>query len=765
MIDVSKPDFENTPASTRRPEFSYSLADPLARPQVTIVTPFYDEGPVFHETARSVFRQSFQQWEWIIVNDAATDAAALEVLAEYRTRDRRIHVVDQAANQGPSAARNLAFRMTRTQWVVHLDSDNLLEPTALEKWLWYLETHPECSFVKGFSVGFGAETYLWTSGFHEGAAFLTSNRVDMTSMIRLDVHRAVGGFDESIREGLEDWEFWLRCASRGFWGGTVPEYLDWYRRRGSHADRWKTWDGGTREQEFGRELRKRFSSLSVQGFPSVRPAPHIPFATVSDELPCANVLARTTKRLLLILPWLVMGGADKFNLDLVQELARRGWETTIATTLATDHSWHAEFQRHTPDIFLLHNFLPLTDFPRFLRYLIQSRQVDVVMVSQSEFGYQLLPYLRAHFPQVTFLDFCHIEEDWKNGGHPRLAVEYQELLDLNLVCSEHLRRWMIGRGAGGDRIQVCHLGVDTEMWRPDAVVRRRVRNELGVSQDVPIILYAGRICEQKQPRVFANAMLQLHRMGVSLLALVAGDGPDLAWLRRFVEEHRLDSAVRLLGGVPSRRVSELMATSDIFFLPSAREGIALSIYEAMATGVPVVGADVGGQRELVTPECGILIERADEEQEAATYARTLAGLVADAERRKSMGIAGRARVSAGFRLQDVGQRMAWHFDSAVRLHEAEPRPVPGLGLGRATATQAVEFTRTAVEFDWLWNTWHRGQPSSASGDSVPWRHRVYAACRVLYGPLYRRGRERGGAWYFPIADRVKAALLRSHDSG
>ena len=110
-------------------------------------------------------------------------------------------------------------------------------------------------------VGFGAETYLWTSGFHEGPAFLSANRVDMTSLIRRDVHRAVGGFDESIRGGLEDWEFWLRCADAGFWGGTLPEYLDWYRRRPSHGDRWENWDGGERERRFARDLRSRFPRL------------------------------------------------------------------------------------------------------------------------------------------------------------------------------------------------------------------------------------------------------------------------------------------------------------------------------------------------------------------------------------------------------------------------------------------------------------------------------------------------------------------------
>jgi glycosyltransferase involved in cell wall biosynthesis len=461
----------------------------------------------------------------------------------------------------------------------------------------------------------------------------------------------------------------------------------------------------------------------------------------------------------MILPWLEMGGSDKFNLDLVEQLLKRGWEVTIATTLEGADAWQSEFERHTPDIFLLHRFLPLLDFPRFLRYLARSRQVDLVFVSHSELGYQLLPYLRAHLPDVPFVDFCHIEEHWKNGGYPRLAVEFQELFDVNVVSSEHLKRWMVARGAEADRIQVCYTGIDTDLWRPDAATRTAIRRELEAADTMPIILYVGRICDQKQPRVFAETMQRLYQSQIPFVALVAGDGPDLGWLRRFVHKKGLRTRVQLLGAQSSQRISQLMKAADIFFLPSAREGIALSIYEAMASGLPVVGANVGGQRELVTPDCGTLIERSDERSEAEEYARILAELAVDPARRKSLGDAGRARVSHRFRIEHMGERMVELFARASTLHDTQPRPVPGLGSGRAAAAQTIEFARTGREFEQLWHAWHSGS-ARVLATGPTWRERVYTACRVLYGPLHRRGVERGGAWYFPLASRIKSALLR-----
>ena len=87
MIDPQHPDFENTPASVQRPRTWYAPEDAGALPQLSIVTPFHSGAARFHETARCVFAQSLQQWEWILVDDAAPGAdAILVLLAEPETQ-------------------------------------------------------------------------------------------------------------------------------------------------------------------------------------------------------------------------------------------------------------------------------------------------------------------------------------------------------------------------------------------------------------------------------------------------------------------------------------------------------------------------------------------------------------------------------------------------------------------------------------------------------------------------------------------------------
>jgi hypothetical protein len=179
-------------------------------------------------------------------------------------------------------------------------------------------------------------------------------------------------------------------------------------------------------------------------------------------------------------------------------------------------------------------------------------------------------------------------------------------------------------------------------------------------------------------------------------------------LTAYCEQHRLlDSGhVVLAGGIATDAMPGYMAASDIFFLPSKWEGIALSIYEAMSCGLAVLGADVGGQRELVTHDTGILMPGPDEcqspEIEAQGYAYALARLLLNRDLRESMGRAGRARIQRHFELDHMRSRMLELFDRALELKERDPRETVAKDIARELATTAVEFARVDAMNEELW---------------------------------------------------------------
>lgn len=731
MIDPRRPNFASHPVWHDRPRFGYRReADGVNAngwvPAATVVTPYYNVGPIFHETARNVLGQSLQNFEWIIVNDASTKH--LGELEPYRAMakvDPRVRVIDHAHNHGLSAARNTGFRAARSGFVFMIDGDDLIEPTAVEKCLLTLLCNPEFAFSHGWSVGFGGQTYLWEKGFHNTSAFLDENLTTATGMVRTSVHRAVGGFDETIRAGMEDWEFWLRCAEHGHWGTIIPEYLDWYRRRPRQHSDWGNLASSTAREKFLAEMRRRFPKIYSGGFPTPSRRWHMPFDDVPESIDVTNPLSKAKPRLMMIVPWLRMGGADRFNLDLARYVTGAGWEVTIATTLS-GHHWLSDFAQVTPDVFMLGHYAQPTWYPALLRYLIESRTPDVVMVSNSELGYMLLPYLRSHCPAPAYVDFNHMEEPhWHNGGHPRAGVGYQSQLDLNVVVSHHLKRWMVERGGEHERIEVCHINADAAVFKPDTSKRASVRDELGITPDRTVILYAARLCPQKQPQVFARTMELLAERRHDVVALVAGDGEQEGELRDRLRSAGLlwesaaapadRSCVKMLGSVPAGTMPSLFAACDIFFLPSLWEGIAMSFYEAMAAGLAILGADVGGQRELVTQDCGVLLPRPENnpEREAVAYANTLDNLLSDPQRVRTLGKAARRRIQEHFQLANMGRRMLELFEIAQHNHRQLPRERVPIPLAREIALQGVECVRVHELADYLW----------------PYRDRFYAQKR------------------------------------
>lgn len=686
------------PFAPQSPVYGYAPADPAAPPAVSIITPYFNTGPLFGDTIRSVLRQSLQQWEWIVINDGSDDPAALGALAALRaTRDPRIRVLD-LPRRGVSAARNAGVAASRAPLLFFLDSDDLLAPTALEQMAWSLASYSGSAAVAAWSVTFGAEHVLAQRGFALRHVFPHDNVTTVSVMLRRAAFNHAGGFDEAMRAGLEDYEFWVRFAAAGFWGHDIQDVLLWVRRKpltAYQSYRWSFREDRGALARLRADLQHRYPKLFRVGPPRLAGDGSSllePHALIIPESPFANQLRPPAGRgVLVLVPAAEIGGADRFAIDLVAGLRARGCRVTVCLLRSSANPWLNEMRRAASEVFNLPAFLAAADYPRFLRYLIESREITTILVHNDLLAYRLLPFLRAYCPAVRMVDYLHIEQQNYHGGVPRAALDHTTLLDLHITASCSLRDWMIERGADPARVEVCTINIDTRRWMPDPAVRTHVRAEFGLTADEPVILVVGRLAPQKRPRLAAEVLRLLAERHARYTCLVVGDGPDMSWMRRFIRRHHLEPRVRLLGAQPSARVRELMAAGDLFLLPSANEGIALALYEAMAMGLVPVAADVGGQRELTTPECGVLIPTHGDQ--AAQYVAALEALLTDSRRRVMMAAAARARVVALFDEQQMLDRMLALFTQVEAMARDLPRPVVDPGVGRASAALAIEYFR------------------------------------------------------------------------
>lgn len=207
-----------------------------------------------------------------------------------------------------------------------------------------------------------------------------------------------------------------------------------------------------------------------------------------------------------------------------------------------------------------------------------------------------------------------------------------------------------GYGVAADRIHIWSRGVDRSIFSPE---RRDKgwRLEQGYGEDEPILLFFGRVVQEKGLDVFAATMAELERRGHRRRPMIIGDGPARPWI-----EERLPSAL-FTGHIEGEALGRAIASADILINPSITEAFGNVNLEAMASGLAIVTADVGASRVLIEPDKqGLLVSAKD----PAAYADAVETLIRFPARRKRLGEAAVA-ASRAYNWTDI-------LDSVVSIY-------------------------------------------------------------------------------------------------
>ena len=203
-------------------------------------------------------------------------------------------------------------------------------------------------------------------------------------------------------------------------------------------------------------------------------------------------------------------------------------------------------------------------------------------------------------------------------------------------------------------------GVNTDRFRPNREMRAATRVELGIwDPNTLVILYVGRINRDKGIDALAQAFSTLTLRPEPILLLVGTDEGNYVSRVRKVHGKQLENLRHI---PPTLHPEKYMAASDIFCLPSLREGFGLSIIEASACELPVVASNIYGIQDAVSDgETGVLIDASSETQLAAAI-KLFADNPSD---RVSMGRAGRVHVQRYFESTELQRLLDEYYLSFV----------------------------------------------------------------------------------------------------
>ena len=635
-------DFSLEPGKKKESNRNYKDKNPV----ISVVIPFYNDKDYIKQSVNSILNQTFPYYEILIIDDGSKDESSLEKLKEVETSDKRIKVFHKE-NEGLSATRDYgASQSSKTcKYIMFLDSDDLLEPTYLECAYWTLETNEKASWAYSDSVGFDAEQYTWNKWF-DSEKLKKENELVSAALVRKSDFLDVGGYELREKAVNEDWNFWLKLIAKGKYPVHMSYYGQWYRRKKT-GELKKSKDNKDRALEIIKETASRVTKkVEAIQYPKQDYNYDLLLDKVETILQPEPLAEKSEKiNLLFIVPWLITGGADRFNLNLVKGLDKEKYNIIVLTTEPNQNTLRQEFEKYAI-VYDLTSFLNQKFWLAFVNYIIKKENISVILNSNSKFGYSILPYLKANNINIPIIDYVHMEEWYnRNGGYSRYSTMLESVIDETLVCNENSKKVLCNYFKRNEKeIKTVYIGVDEEEFNPEKYNKEEILKKYNIEKNKKYIFsYICRISEQKRPMLLLEIIKKLKEKRNDFKVLVVGDGNLLPKMKTRANNLGLDENIIFLGNIEN--TEEIYKISDLTINCSIKEGLALTSYESLSMGIPVISSDVGGQKELINEDVGIIVPCMQnekdiysenyEEEEILVYIQAIEEVLSNLENYKS----------------------------------------------------------------------------------------------------------------------------------
>lgn len=198
-------------------------------PLISFVIPCFNDAVYIEQSINSALNQTYKNIEIIVVDDGS-NAETKEILKSIEPKLTKLITQE---NKGQSSARNVGINVAKGKYIVTLDSDDFFEPTFCEKALVVFKenTNAEIVTCNAYLLYKDKEREIFNPKGGTILDFLLSNSALGTSMFKRDSWNKVKGYDDSMKSGFEDWEFFIRLLQYGGECKVIKEELYNYRKK------------------------------------------------------------------------------------------------------------------------------------------------------------------------------------------------------------------------------------------------------------------------------------------------------------------------------------------------------------------------------------------------------------------------------------------------------------------------------------------------------------------------------------------------------
>ena len=310
--------------------------------------------------------------------------------------------------------------------------------------------------------------------------------------------------------------------------------------------------------------------------------------------------------ILMIIPYMLIGGAEKFDLDFIRLVDKEKYNITILTDHPNEYVLRQDFEKYAEAVFEMPSFLERKNWLSFIEYIIYTKNINLIFITNSLFGYSITPYIKTTFPHIPIFDYIHsIELYNRDGGYGRDSKIMTPFIDRTLFCckkseADSFKLLNIPK----EKTSTVYIGVDKDKFSFDNSLKKQIRRRYNIEETINIG-YICRIDYVKRPFLLVEIIKKAVAENDKIRFIIGGDGPLLKEMKQKVANYNIQDKVIFLGTVNNTKMFYSMC--DMTINCSIKEGLALTAYESLAMGIPVVSADVGGHKELINEKVGIIV--------------------------------------------------------------------------------------------------------------------------------------------------------------
>lgn len=575
-------------------------AHPIDEPLVSIIIPCFNYGRYIKEAVNSALSQTFERIEIIVVDGGSTDGITPKIVSELKSE--RVQVFLRESRHRVGSNRNYGIEKAKGKYICCLDADDMLESSYIETAVFFAESYNYDVVSPSVQIFGDKDLSYDVAKTINLESLLRGNEVTTSSLFKKNLWKLVGGYKDygtgSPETHIhEDWDFWIRIASNGArFIGLQGCKLFRYRSHGFES--LSNSKGVRKIEDHLKDIKKLNSDILSDSAIELS-------VEANAKLVCTNMhwikhtspFQSNEKCLLVLLPWTVLGGAEKLLSNIFKYLRSNGWKIVIVTTLTPnpkDGDTHEWFLRATPYIYDLPKILSgMCEWEDYLKYLSHFHKVSRVLIAGSSFGYGQLENLKHYNSDMKIIDLL-----FNTVGHTSNNRFYSKFIDITIVENNEVKQWLLNNGETEDRVELIQSGVSINS-------SANINNSSFIGdiniQDKKVIGYSGRWSIEKDPILFIKiAKLvadHFDKDNKPVFIMTGAGNMESEIIKELSNSPSLNGLFHVIGEVEN--LEEVLSNYDLIVIPSKMDGRPVVAMEALALGVPVIASETGGLIELV----------------------------------------------------------------------------------------------------------------------------------------------------------------------